>query len=35
MGKQKEGFGNALEDAYDGQFLKHFLNESSPRRRII
>ena len=35
MGKQKEGFGNALEDAYDGQFLKHFLKNSDPEEELF
>lgn len=30
MGKQKEGFGNALNDAYDGNFLKHFIKNEDP-----
>lgn len=34
MGKQKEGFGNALEEAYDGNFLKNFIKNSDPAEKF-
>ena len=34
MGKQKEGFGNALQDAYDGKFLKEFVKNSDPQEKF-
>tara|TARA_B100000035_G_C20580654_1_gene370931 strand:- start:80 stop:481 length:402 start_codon:yes stop_codon:yes gene_type:complete len=35
MFKEKEGFGNALEDAYDGAFLKYFITSSSPEEKFF
>ena len=35
MNKQKEGFGNALEDAYNGAFLKHFINNEDASERLF
>ena len=35
MGKQKEGFGNALEDAYNGEFLKQFLKNTDPEEELF
>ena len=31
----KKEFGNALEDAYDGAFLKYFFTSSSPEEKFF
>ena len=35
MNKQKEGFGNALEEAYDGSFLKNFVTDTQPEETFF
>lgn len=35
MNKQKEGFGNALEDAYNGAFLKNFITSDGAEEKLF